>query len=351
MKAAQMVEQRKPLVVREVPDPQPGPQDAVLRVEACGICRSDWHAWMGDWTWIGFRPQLPLTLGHELAGVVVEVGSEVRRTKVGERVTVPFHLGCSYCSYCLSGRPNLCDNLQMVGFSFDGGYAQYVRIPNADFNLIRLPEAVDFVTAAALGCRYMTAYHAVLYRGRARAGEWVAVHGVGGVGLSAVQIANAAGARVVAVDVDEEKLARARQEGAVATVNARQQNVPEAIREITGGGAHLSVDALGIRETIQNSIFSLRKGGRHVQVGLTTQAEQGMVALPTDMMVGMELEFYGSVGNPHPQYAGLLGLVEQGKLNPRSLVGRTVSLEEVNEVLQSMTEFRTLGFTVITRFQ
>lgn len=350
MKAAQMVEHRKPLVVREIPDPQPGPHDAVLRVEACGICRSDWHAWMGDWTWIGFTPQLPLTLGHELAGVVVEVGKEVGVTRVGDRVTVPFHLGCGRCSYCVRGRPNLCDSLQMVGFSFDGGYAQYVRIPQADFNLIRLPEAVDSVSAAALGCRYMTAYHAVVHRGRAMPGEWVAVHGVGGVGLSAVQIASAVGARVVAVDVDDEKLARAREQGAAATVNAKRDKVPDAVKEITGGGAHVSVDGLGIQATIQNSIFCLRKGGRHVQVGLTTQAEQGMVALPTDMMVGMELEFYGSLGNPHPQYAGLLALVEQGKLRPKDLVGRTVSLEEVNEVLQAMTEFRTVGFTVITRF-
>nr|PZN38413.1 MAG: alcohol dehydrogenase [Bacillota bacterium] len=349
MRAAVVVEHRKPLEIREVPDPTPGPQDAIVRVEACGICRSDWHGWMGDWTWLGLSPQLPFIPGHEFAGVVVEVGKEVKRIRVGDRVTVPFHYACGHCSYCLSGVPNRCEDLKIFGFSLDGAYAQYVRIPNADFNAIKLPEGVDSVTAAAIGCRYMTGYHAVI-RGNVQPGDWVAVHGAGGVGLSAIQTAYAIGARVIAVDIDDAKLEIARREGAVATVNARRESVPGAIREITRGGAHVSIDALGTRETILNSVLCLRKGGRHVQVGLTGQEEQGMVALPTDLIVSMELEFVGSLGNPHPQYQGLLALVEQGRLKPRSLVSRTVKLEEASDVLQAMSEFRTVGFTVITEF-
>lgn len=350
MRAAVMTAFRQPLEVKQVPDPTPGPRDAVIRVQAEGICRSDWHAWMGDWTWFGFSPQLPVVMGHEMGGVVEAVGSEVRRLKPGDRVTVPFHEGCGVCAYCLSGRPNLCDNVQVPGFSHDGGYAQFARIPNADFNCITLPEGVDALTAAAMGCRYMTAYHAVTMQGRVQPGQWVAVHGAGGVGLSAVQIAAAAGANVIAVDIDDAKLEKARQEGAVATVNARAAKAPEAIREITKGGAHVSIDALGIGDTVISSVTCLRKGGRHVQVGLTTQKEQGMVALPVDVMVLMELEFVGSLGNPHPKYAELLALVERGRLNPKALVTREVALEEASNVLQAMTDFKTIGFNVITDF-
>jgi D-arabinose 1-dehydrogenase-like Zn-dependent alcohol dehydrogenase len=348
MKAAVMVAQREPLEIREMPDPTPGPHDAVVRVEAEGICRSDWHAWMGDWSWIGFSPQLPIIPGHELGGVVEAVGSEVRSVQVGDRVTVPFHEGCGRCTYCLGGRPNLCDNPQVLGFSHDGGYAQFVRVPNAEFNCIKLPEGVESRVAAAIGCRYMTGYHAVTRQGQIRPGQWVAVHGAGGVGLSAIQVANAAGAQVIAVDIDDAKLQKAMEEGAIATLNARTEDVPAAIKEITRGGAHVSIDALGISDTVTNSILCLRKGGRHVQVGLTTQNEHGMVALPVDAMVVMELEFVGSLGNPHPDYAGLLALVERGKLQPQSLITRDVALEEASDVLRSMTDFKTVGFNVIT---
>jgi propanol-preferring alcohol dehydrogenase len=351
MKAAQIVELRRPLRVTEVPDPVHGPQDAVVRVEAEGICRSDWHNWMGDTGWTGRpEPRLPLIPGHEFGGVVEEVGTEVRELQVGDRVTVPFHEACGHCAYCRSGHTNVCEDRQFIGFSHDGGYAEFVRIRNADFNCVKLPEAVDTLAASALGCRYMTAYHAVTMQGCARPGQWVAVHGTGGVGLSAVQIGNAVGAQVVAVDIDNAKLAKAEQEGAVATVNARDTDVPEAVREITQGGAHVSIDALGIRDTVLNSVLSLRAGGRHVQVGLTTKDERGMVALPIDFIVTKELRIVGSLGNPHPQYAGLLSLVERGKLRPKSIVAREVSLEEASDVLESMTHYDNAGLSVITCF-
>ena len=350
MRAAVMVAHRQPLEVKEVPDPAPGPRDAVIRMQAEGICRSDWHAWMGDWTWVGFSPPPPIIPGHEMGGVVEAVGSEVRQIQVGDRVTVPFHEGCGHCPHCLSGFSNRCDNIQVPGFTHDGGYAELARIPNADFNLIKLPEAVDAITAAAIGCRYMTAYHGVTMQGQVQPGQWVAVHGAGGVGLSAVQIASAVGAQVVAVDIDGAKLEKAQEEGAVAAVNALDANVPEAVKEITKGGAHVSIDALGIRDTALNSVLSLRKGGRHVQIGLTTQNEQGMVALPIDVIVLMELQIVGSLGNPHSQYPGLLALVERGKVQPKSLVTREVALDEASDILQSMSDFKTVGFNVITRF-
>ncbi|MDQ0155045.1 zinc-dependent alcohol dehydrogenase family protein [Robertmurraya andreesenii] len=350
MRAAQIIEQRKPLKIGNVPDPTPGPHDVIVKVEASGICRSDWHAWMGDWEWLGLSPVLPIIPGHEMGGVVEAVGAEVKNFRPGDRVTTPFHEGCSHCSNCQSGHSNRCDNLQIYGFAYDGAYAEYVKIPNGDFNLVKLPDEVDFVTAAAIGCRYMTGYHGVV-RANLQPGDWLVVHGTGGVGLSSIQVGNAVGAQVIAVDVDDAKLEMARKEGAVATINARNENVVEAVKQITKGGAHASIEALGIQETILNSVLSLRKGGRHVQIGLTTHNEAGIVGLPIDAVTAQELEIVGSLGNPRTEYDGLLALIAQGKLNPRSLVSKEVSLDDVNDVLNDMTNFRTYGFNVITKFK
>lgn len=350
MRAAQIIENRKPLRIGNVPDPTPGPHDVIIKIEASGVCRSDWHAWMGDWAWLGLAPELPIIPGHEMGGVVEVVGKEVKNFRPGDRVTTPFHEGCSHCLNCLSGHSNRCDNLQIFGFGYDGAYAEYVKVPNGDFNLVKLPDEVDFVTAAAIGCRYMTGYHGVA-RADVKPGNWLVVHGAGGVGLSAIQVGNAVGAQVIAVDVDDAKLEMARKEGAVATVNGRNENVIEAVKEITRGGAHASIEALGIQETILNSVLSLRKGGRHVQIGLTTHNESGIAGIPIDAVTAQELEIVGSLGNPKTEYDGLLSLIAQGKLNPRSLVSREITLDDVNDVLNDMTNFKTYGFNVITSFK
>lgn len=273
----------------------------------------------------------------------------MQNLKVGDRITAPFHHGCTHCDNCKSGHSNRCDNLEIFGFNFDGAYAEYVLIKDADFNAIKLPEEVDSKTAAAIGCRYMTGFHAV-NRGRVKPGEWLVVHGAGGVGLLATQVASALGALVIAVDVDDKKLEKASEEGAVATVNARKDSVVEAIQEITKGGAHVSIEALGIQETILNSVLCLRKDGRHVQVGLTTSEEQGIVGLPVDAITAMELEIIGSIGNPHSDYNGLLQLISSGRLNPKTLISREVSLSEASDILNEMTNYNTLGFNVITKF-
>jgi D-arabinose 1-dehydrogenase-like Zn-dependent alcohol dehydrogenase len=350
MRAAQIIEHRQPLRVGNVPDPTPGPHDVIVKIEASGVCRSDWHAWMGDWAWLGLSPVLPIIPGHELGGVVEAIGKEVKNFRPGDRVTTPFHEGCSHCSNCLSGHSNRCDSLQIFGFGYDGAYAEYVKVPNGDFNLVPLPDAVDFVSAAAIGCRYMTGYHGVA-RSNLKPGNWLVVHGAGGVGLSSIQVGNAIGAQVIAIDVDDAKLDMAKKEGAVATINARSENVVEAVKEITKGGAHASIEALGIQETILNSVLSLRKGGRHVQIGLTTHNEAGVVGIPIDVVTAMELEIVGSLGNPRSEYDGLLSLIAQGKLNPRSLVSREIALDDVSDVLNDMTTYKTYGFNVITKFK
>jgi D-arabinose 1-dehydrogenase-like Zn-dependent alcohol dehydrogenase len=350
VKAARLVERRRPLELTELPDPVPGDGEVVVQVEAEGICRTDWHVWNGDWDWVGLTPTLPLVMGHELGGTVVSVGPGVSRVRPGDRVTAPFHESCGRCGYCLIGRSNLCDDMQFLGLTHDGGYAQYAAIRNADFNCITLPDSIDSLSAAAIGCRYMTAFHAVTRQGGLTAGQWVAVHGAGGIGLSAVQIAAALGGRVIAVDLADTKLEKAKAEGAMFAVNAAAQDVVPAIKEITGGGADLAIGGIGVAALVDSALLSLRKGGRLVQVGLTSQAERGYVGIPLDHIIESEIEIAGSVGNPHVDYPRLLALVATGVLQPARIVGQTLALEQASAVLDAMDSYETLGFSVITGF-
>jgi len=350
MKAAVMEGVRQPLVVREVDDPIPAPNGVVLRVEANGICRSDWHLWMGDWSWFGLAVPLPHVLGHEFCGVIEEVGPDVTRWGPGDRVLVPFSMGEGTCEWCRTGHHNVCDTMLTPGVVSWGGYARRAAVPFADVNLVEIPEAVPFVEAASMGCRYMTSFHGVVDQAKVAAGEWVAVHGCGGVGLSAVQIATALGANVIAVDVSAEKLAFAKELGAVATIDASSGDPAAAILEFTRGGAHVSVDALGIAATCRNSVNSLRKRGRHLQIGLTSAAEQGEVALPIDLIVLKEVSVVGTLGMQASRFPAMLQMVESGKLRPGKLVHRTVPLEEAGAVLASMDRFATVGVTVIDRY-
>lgn len=350
MRAEVLEKTREPLVIVEVEDPKPSPGAVVLKVEAEGICRTDWHAWNGDWGWVDMAPELPLIMGHEFGGTVVEVGEGVSTVKVGDRVTTPFHEACGKCPYCLTGRSNLCDHLEFIGMTHSGGYAEYTEIRNADYNCIHLPDDVDALSAAAIGCRYMTAYHAVTRQGRMKPGDWVVVYGAGGVGLSAVQIANVLGGLVIAVDLADDKLEKASAEGAAHTVNAASQDAADVVRELTGGGAQVAIGGLGAQSVVESAVMSLRKGGRLAQVGLTSQAEQGRVSIPLDYMIEAEIEFAGSVGNPHADYPALLNLVSKGVLQPSRIVGERLALSDTQRVLDSMDTFDTVGFSVITEF-
>jgi D-arabinose 1-dehydrogenase-like Zn-dependent alcohol dehydrogenase len=348
LRAARLVEIAQPLVIEEVPDPQPGPREAIVRVAVEGICRTDWHTWQGDWSWVGLAPPLPITMGHEFAGEVVEVGSEVKAIRTGDRVAVPFHEACGSCGYCRQGRSNLCDAMEFLGMTHDGGYAQYVRVVNADLNCVALPEAVSYDAAAALGCRFMTAWHAVQHQAGLRAGEWLAVHGVGGIGLSAVQIGAASGAAVIAVDIDDRKLEAAARQGAALTINARStDDLIGAIKDATGGGADVALGGLGTASLVRAAIMSLRKGGRLVQVGLTSKEEQGIVGIPLDELIEAELTIVGSVGNPHIHLPALLSLVGDKRLAPAGLVTERVKLDGAQGVLERMTSFDTIGFALI----
>lgn len=199
----------------------------------------------------------------------------------------------------------------------------------------------------------MTAYHALAERAGLDGGEWLAVHGCGGVGLSAVQLGDALGARIVAVDVDDDALSLARDLGADETVNPNdldEETVPDRVRNLTDGGADVSVDALGIAETCRNSVRSVRPRGTHVQVGLTTEAERGEVSLPTDWMTRWEVSFVGSRGMPPTSYDDLFALVEATDVDPAALVSEELALSEVSERLAAMGEYDARGVEVVTDF-
>jgi alcohol dehydrogenase len=346
MRAAVYEEFRQPLSIQNIPDPAPPPRGVVIRVMATGLCRSDWHGWMGHDPDI----KLPHVPGHELAGVVEAVGEQVVRWKTGDRVTVPFVCACGSCPQCASGNHQVCERQTQPGFTHWGSFAEYVAIDNADINLVRLPDELDYVTAASLGCRFATSFRALVDQGRVPAGQWVAVHGCGGVGLSAIMIASALGANVVAVDISDEKLEFARSIGAMATLNASQVgNVVKAIMAITDGGAHVSIDALGSPVTCFNSIANLRRRGRHIQVGLML-AEQRQPPIPMDKVVAKELEILGSHGMQAYKYPAMLAMIQAGKLSPQKLVGKRISLDESLVELVNMDSFAGIGVTVIDRF-
>jgi len=318
----------------------------VLRVEATGICRSDWHAWMGH----DLVPRLPHVPGHEMAGTIEALGEDVTRWEIGDRVTVPFSIGCGECRSCRQGHLNTCDSFFTPGFTHWGSFAELVAISHADINLVGVPETVDTTHAAALGCRFITSYRAVVDRGRVGEGEWLAVHGCGGVGLSAVMIGSALGARVVAVDISPEALQFAADLGAEVLVNAREVDPVAAIRDATDGGAHVSIDALGTSTTAINSILSLRKHGRHVQVGLLL-ADDATPPIPMDPVIAGELEILGSRGMPATDYPRVFEMIEKAQVDPSRLVTNTVSLDDASSVLESMGTFAGVGVTVIDRFQ
>jgi D-arabinose 1-dehydrogenase-like Zn-dependent alcohol dehydrogenase len=328
--------------LREVADPVCPPDGAVVRVEATGLCRSDWHALAGHDPTI----TLPHVPGHEFAGVLHEVGPEVRGWRTGQRVTTPFVNACGRCRTCLAGDQQVCEDQRQPGFTHWGSFAELVVVERAEVNLVALPDAVSAVAAAALGCRFATAFRAVVQLGRVAPGEWVAVHGCGGVGLSAVQIAAAAGARVIAVDIAPGAPALARELGAEHTVDGGA-DVPAAVVELTGGGAHVSLDALGAPSTCANSVRSLRPRGRHVQVGLLPPA-QGRAELPMERVIALELQVLGSHGMAAHTYPELLGLIAAGRLDPRRLVTRELPLDDAGTALAEVGS--TPGIAVVTSF-
>ena len=346
MRAAFFTEYQGPIEVRKLDDPTPENGGVVIKVGATGLCRSDWHGWMGHDSDV----KLPHVPGHEFAGTIEAVGKDIKRWKVGDRVTVPFVSGCGHCPECHSGNHQVCDHQFQPGFTHWGSFAEYVAIDYADTNLVRLPDEMDFATAASLGCRFATSFRGVIDQGKVSAGQIVAVHGCGGVGLSAIMIAAAAGARVIAVDIDDAKLDLARELGAINILNAKTcDDIPSAIKDLSGGGAHVSVDALGSAITSFNSVSCLRKRGKHIQIGLMT-GDHAHARVPMDRVVAHELEILGSHGMQAFRYDAMIDMIMTSKLAPQKLIRDRVTLAEGATALMNMDNFVSTGVTVIDRF-
>lgn len=346
MKAAVYDEYGGDITIREVAEPELPKGGVVLRIDANGVCRSDWHGW------VGHDPSIPLphVPGHEMAGTIVAIDPSVGGFAEGDRVTVPFVLGCGACETCASGNQHICPQQYQPGFSGWGAFAEYVALPYAAENLVNLPDTMAASTAAGLGCRFATAFRAVIDQGGVGEGSRVAIWGSGGVGLSAVMIAAAVGAEVVAVDISPEALQLASDFGARHTVLVTDDtDAARTVRDLLAGGADVSLDALGSTTTAINSIRCLRRGGRHVQVGLMI-GDDVAPAIPMWRLHALEIELYGSHGMQARRYPALLEMVSDGRLDPDRLVTRTVSLSEGVDVLRTMATFPSHGFVVIDDF-
>lgn len=341
MRAMIMDAEAQPLEIREVPSPTAPTGGVVVEVRATGLCRSDWHAWVGH-----DDIALPHVPGHEFAGAIVEVGAGVRDWAVGDRVTVPFVMGCGDCEWCRTGNAQVCPRQEQPGFTQWGSFAERVVVRSADTNLVGIPDAVSFEAAAALGCRFATAFRALTARARVRAGEWVTVVGAGGVGLSAVMIGAALGARVIAVDRTPAALEVARRLGAEHTILADGADVPAAVAAMTSGGSHVSIDAVGSAQTARDAVLSLRRRGRHVQIGLLPTAD-GMTPMPMARVIAWEIDVLGSHGMAAVDYPEMLALIVGGALRPHDLIERVVGLDEAARLLPAMDSAAPAGMTMI----
>ncbi|WP_342371633.1 alcohol dehydrogenase catalytic domain-containing protein [Propioniciclava soli] len=328
------------IIVSDIAEPTPPPRGVVVAVEAAGLCRSDWHGWQGHDADIAAFPHVP---GHEFAGRIAALGDGVTGFALGERVTAPFVQACGDCPTCAAGDGQVCPHQRQPGFSDPGCFAERVVVHAAETNLVRLPDAVGVREAAGLGCRVATAFRGVVHRGRVCPGEWLLVIGCGGVGLAAVAIGVAAGARVVAVDVADASRTRARELGAEITLSPAEL---ACAPELTGGGAHVGVDALGSPEALAGSLASLRRRGRHVQIGLLPDAT---TPVPMGPVIARELDVLGSHGMAASAYAELLAWVADGRLDLGALVapGEPLTLAEAAAALPRLGNAASRGVVLV----
>ena len=342
-----LTEYGEPLEIKEVETPQPADDEVLIETEACGICRSDLHSWKGGMP-LGRIP------GHEPVGTIVEAGDAVEKFDEGDQVVLPYNVVCGRCDNCRAGNSHMCENAQFLGYteSLSGAYASHLRVPRADFNCTHIPDGFSATEMAGLGCRFVTAYHGLTTQTSLDPRKWVAVHGCGGVGLSAIAIASAFGARVVAIDLFDEKLEMAEDFGATEVINATEvEDVPEAVTEIVPGGVDVSIDALGIEDTVQNSMNSIGAMGTHLQIGENFSEDGDLVEIPLNHLLYSQISYKNATGFPPHRYPEIFDLMEQGLVTPHELVTNVVSLDEVSNRLEAMSNYETQGVEVIGEFE
>jgi propanol-preferring alcohol dehydrogenase len=331
MKAVRLVEPGRPLEVQEIDVPEVGPTDVLVRVKAAGICHSDVHYRKGT---SAVHP-LPLTLGHEVAGVVDRVGSEVTELGVGDRVCLHYLVTCGKCVYCNQGHEQFCPSGAMIGKHRDGGYAEFCAVPSRC--AFPLPNAIPFEQGAIMMCSSATANHALL-KSRLRPGESVAVFGMGGLGMSAVQLAKAFGAlRVFAIDIRDSKLETAKGLGATPINGKNADPVTEIKRLTDGEGVDVALELIGIPRTMEQAIKSLGTLGRAVLAGIT---EKSFTVTPYEELLCKEAEVIGVSDHLAQELPLLIGWVSEGKLDLAKAIARTVALDAdpINEVLDRIEQ-------------
>jgi 6-hydroxycyclohex-1-ene-1-carbonyl-CoA dehydrogenase len=311
------------LSIEDVPTPSPGPGEALVRVAGCGMCHTDLHYL--DHGVPTFKPP-PIILGHEASGTVATVGEGVTDWSEGDRVLIPAVLSCGRCRFCRMGRENLCERLEMLGNHIDGAYAEFVAVNASE--LVAVPEEISLEKASVIADAVSTPYHAVKHRGRVRTGDAVAVVGCGGVGLNIVQCAAAAGGRVIAIDLNEERLEIARRLGAEETINPEGvERLDKHVRKLTGGGVDVAFEAIGQPRTIEMAFSLLRKGARLCVIGFSHEP----ATIPVGKLMFFELELVGSLGCGGGDYPEIVELVRQGKLQLDPVVSGTIPLEDIEE--------------------
>lgn len=328
MKAAVFRGPHQPLSVEEVPTPTPGRGEILIRVAGCGVCHTDLH--YTDHGTPTFK-QPPMILGHEISGIVEAVGEGVETRGPGDRVLVAAVTSCGACDACREGRENICAHGEMLGNHIDGGFAEYVVAPAKD--TFALPQEVPLVEGSIIADALTTPYHAVVNRGQVRPGDAVIVFGCGGVGLNVVQMAAAQGARVVAVDISDDKLAWARRLGAAATVNpASVERMDKELRRATGGGADVAFEVVGKSVTQEQAVSSLKTGGRAVFVGYSPDT----MTLNAGRVMFRELEVVGSLGCRPVDYPRVIEMVRQGRVQLEPLVTHRFPLDGVAEAFDTL---------------
>lgn len=332
--------------LREVPKPVCQPHGILIKVMANGICRSDWHKWHGH-----YSRKYPMILGHEFCGVIEEVGELVTRFKPGDRVMIPVSGSDGTCDMCKAGHGNLCESYLVPGIGYAGGFAEYVAVPYGDRNAEFLPDNVTFEEGAILSCRYITGYKGIVDAGKVRMGEWVAVYGCGGVGLSSIATASKMGAFVIAVDIKPEALKLAKRLGADYVVNASESDPVAEVKKITQGkGVDVAVEALGNKNVVVQCFNSLAKLGRLVQLGVTQVGPEGDASIPINPLVQGEVSIVGSLSSPIQNFKTLLDLVAAGKLEVKPLLSETCCLSDVVSVFKRMDNNDCVGAVVVTDF-
>lgn len=328
MRAAVFYTPNKPLSIEDVNEPKIDSTDAIVAVKICGICHTDIAIMKGIYP---PRKKPPLILGHEIAGEVVEIGPEVKRLRKGHRVTVQSSISCGRCYFCLSGRDNICNNVKIIGIDVNGGYAEYVSVPER--NLFRLPEEISYREGAVISDALSTPYHAVR-TAQVEMGESIVIYGVGGLGINAVQIAaKLRGAKVIAVDIDNHKLRLAKRFGAYQVINAKEEDPVEKVKELTKGlGADCVLEFVGLSTSYVQAVRSVRRGGRVIIVGASTES----LSIDSFRLFKEEINITGSYVSLKSEIPTIIDLVSRGKLDVKEIITDTVALTEINRGIEIM---------------